>query len=336
MANGDPVLWSLYVYAPNKGAPIFFTIAYAISAAVHIWQCYRYSSFRLIGLYPLCGVIFTLGYALREYGAYNYLYREDDNGPLIGYILSQVFVYICPPLLELANYHILARVFYYIPYLAPLPPSRVLSTFGGLMILVEFLNALGVSLSSNPSSSSTQQGIGSNMTIAALSLQIVVIITFVILSGLFQYRLRKAGVSSRKVTILLRTLYVSMTFILVRCIYRLVEHAGHTTIDINDMEVLRELTPVLRYEWFFYVFEASLMLVNMVLWNVSHVGRFLPRCHLVYLGRDGIEAVAEDRKDERSLGKRVGHVLSLGILYRKKDAYRDLGAAGGTVQLETR
>lgn len=38
-ADRSIVLGSLYVYAPNKGAPIFFTIAYAISAVFHIWQC---------------------------------------------------------------------------------------------------------------------------------------------------------------------------------------------------------------------------------------------------------------------------------------------------------
>lgn len=38
----------------------------------------------------------TLGYALREYGAYNYLYDEDDKATLIVFILSQVFIYICP------------------------------------------------------------------------------------------------------------------------------------------------------------------------------------------------------------------------------------------------
>ncbi|KAL4935287.1 hypothetical protein BDV06DRAFT_217536 [Aspergillus oleicola] len=343
MAHGDPILWSLYVYAPNKGAPIFFTIAYALSAGVHIWQCYtrcelmpqpsRYSSFRLIGLYPLCGVIFTLGYALREYGAYHYLYNEEDNGPLIGYILSQVFVYICPPLLELANYHILARIFYYIPYLAPLSPGRVLSTFGALMVLVEVLNALGVSLGSNPSSSSTQQSIGSNMTIAALSLQVVVIATFGLLAGLFQYRIRREGISSTKVTVPLRTLYASMGLILIRCIYRLVEHAGHTAINITDIDVLRELTPVLRYEWFFYVFEASLMLINMALWNIWHVGQYLPRSHLVYLRRDGVEAVAEEGKDERSFARKIGYLMSLGVLFRKKEAYRDLSAASDGIQL---
>lgn len=40
--------------------------------------------------------MFTLGYALREYGAYNYLYDEKHKTTLIMFILSQVFIYICP------------------------------------------------------------------------------------------------------------------------------------------------------------------------------------------------------------------------------------------------
>lgn len=42
------------------------------------------------------GVSIQLGYALREYGAYNYLYREDSSSPLILFVLSQVFIYVCP------------------------------------------------------------------------------------------------------------------------------------------------------------------------------------------------------------------------------------------------
>lgn len=44
----------------------------------------------------MCAVMFTVGYALREYGAYNYLYKVDDTMPLIIYILSQVFIYVGP------------------------------------------------------------------------------------------------------------------------------------------------------------------------------------------------------------------------------------------------
>jgi hypothetical protein len=53
----------------------------------------RYKSFKLIGLHPLCAVIFTAGYALREVAAFNYFYSTRN---LIIYVLSQVFIYICP------------------------------------------------------------------------------------------------------------------------------------------------------------------------------------------------------------------------------------------------
>lgn len=52
--------------------------------------------FRLLGLHPLCGILFTLGYALREYGSFNYLYEEENKTVLILFVLSQVFIYICP------------------------------------------------------------------------------------------------------------------------------------------------------------------------------------------------------------------------------------------------
>ena len=52
-------------------------------------------------LQDLCAVLFTVGYAMREYGAYNYLYLipgtdtlNDQN--LMIFVLSQVFIYIFP------------------------------------------------------------------------------------------------------------------------------------------------------------------------------------------------------------------------------------------------
>lgn len=53
----------------------------------------RYRSWGLLGLHPFCGVMFTAGYALRAYGAFNYIYNDSA---LLVYILSQVFIYICP------------------------------------------------------------------------------------------------------------------------------------------------------------------------------------------------------------------------------------------------
>jgi hypothetical protein len=318
MAAGDPVLYSLYVYVPNKWAPIFFTTIYGISAAFHIWQCYRYKAFKLVGLHAVCGVMFTVGYALRAYGSHHYMYDSDSKVPLMVFIMTQVFVYCCPPLLELANYHVLGRVFYYVPYCTPFPPNKVLATFGGIMILIETLNALGVSLSANPSSSHTTQTMGEYMSIVAIALQIVVILIFSYLAGTFHQRCIKANIHARNVKSVLLTLYGSMFLIFARCIYRLVEHTGNTDVDIDNLEALRELSPILRYEAFFYIFEATLMFINSVLWNVWHPGRLLPRDYHVYLGRDGIEVVGEEDTDERALLAKTAHVLTFGLLFRRK------------------
>lgn len=57
----------------------------------------RYNSWTIIGLHPLCALIFTTGYALREYGAYNYIYTTDTpQQTMTIYIMSQVFINICP------------------------------------------------------------------------------------------------------------------------------------------------------------------------------------------------------------------------------------------------
>ena len=53
----------------------------------------HYKSFKLIGLHPLCAVLFTAGYAMREFGAFNYLYNTRN---LMVFIFSQVFIFVCP------------------------------------------------------------------------------------------------------------------------------------------------------------------------------------------------------------------------------------------------
>lgn len=197
-----------------------------------------------------------------------------------------------------------------------MPPSRVLATFGGLMAVVEALNAVGVALGTNPSGNS--QSLGKNLILAAISIQVGVIIIFVALAVLFHIRFTRARIGSRAVTTILLVLYASMALIFVRCIYRLVEHTGETKIDLDNMEALRRLSPLLRYEVYFYVFEASLMLINSCLWNAWHPGRFLPRDYHIYLAQDGTEVEGEKVEDSRPLLAKTAHVLTFGILFRNK------------------
>lgn len=185
------------------------------------------------------------------------------------------------------------------------------------MAIIETLNALGVALASNPAGGS--QGAGSAMVIAALGMQLVVILVFVLLAGLFHRRITRAKLETKPVRIVLITLYFSMVLILVRSIYRLVEHLGNTEIDLGDLTALEALSPILRHEWYFYVFEATVMLLNSALWNVFNPGRFLPRDPRTYLARDGVTELVDDRKDDRSLMAKIGAVLSFGCCFRRQE-----------------
>jgi hypothetical protein len=77
---------------------------------------------------------------------------------------------------------------------------------------------------------------------------------------------------------------------------------------IKDLESLMALSPLLRYEWYFYIFEATLMLLNSILWNVWNLVLYLPQQHNIYLAPDGQTEV--DRKKSRIPGRSS---LGLGI-----------------------
>jgi hypothetical protein len=204
------------------------------------------------------------------------------------------------PLLELANYHVLGRILYYVPYHSPIHPGRVLTTFGLLSGVVEVLNALGVSYIANPELSESTIKLGHILMKASLIAQVTIITFFCLLAAVFQCRCHRSGIRPRSVSAPLVTLYISTFLILVRCIYRIVEHFGASKIRASSSEDLGELSSILRHEWFFYVFEASLMLINAFLWNWQHPRRFLPEKSNVYLAQDGeTELKGPGWKDQR-------------------------------------
>ncbi|SPQ25826.1 57e3c686-fe6f-4cc3-8a5a-0c55b211862c [Thermothielavioides terrestris] len=289
---------SVYFYAPNKGAPVFFAVAFAVSGLFHVYQCIHYKSWQLTGLYVFCSVLFTAGFIVREMGAFDY-----EN--LIKYIISTCLIYAAPPLLELANYHILGRILYYAPYHSPIHPGRVLITFGFISFVVEALNGNGVAYSVNQSLPADKQAMGRALLKAALLIQLAVLALFVLLAVTFHRRCaraqaKNAGAGAGKpragyarLTAALRTLYASSALIGVRTVYRVAEYwsivqgDGYWRAGADPAS----LSVVIRYEWFFWVWEASLMLVNHVLVNARHPRRYLPQSSKTYLALDGVTEV---------------------------------------------
>ena len=195
------------------------------------------------------------------------------------------------PIYELANYVILGRILYYVPYHSPIHPGRVLTTFGGISAVVEALNINGASYSSNASLTESQQNIGRDLIKAALILQLCVLLSFVLLAAYFHRKCYKANLLPDNLKAVLITLYCSSTLITIRTVYRTVEYFSIAKIRVTPGFDPMTISPIIRYEWFFWVFEALLMIINSFLLNARHPAMFLPRSNKIYLAQDGVTEI---------------------------------------------
>ena len=224
------------------------------------------------------------------------------------------------PFYELANYIILGRILYYVPYHSPIHPGRVLTTFGAISGIVEALNGNGASYSSNADLPESKQEIGRDLLKAALIIQLGIITSFVMLAVYFHRRCYKANLLPDNLKAILYTLYVSSALIMVRTIYRTVEYFSVAAIRVGPGFNPMSISPIVRYEWFFWVFEALIMITNSVLLNFRHPARFLPSSNKVYLAEDGVtEVMGPGYADKRNFLVTIFDPFDLIGLIRGRD-----------------
>ncbi|KAH8716892.1 RTA1 like protein-domain-containing protein [Phaeosphaeriaceae sp. PMI808] len=260
---------SVWFYAPNKAAPILFIVLFFISGLIHAWQTIKHKSWRTTILLPWAALLMIAGFGVRLAGAYH-----TDN--LAYVIASTVLIMSGPPVYALINYFILGRILYYIPYLSPLHPGRVATTFVGLDGVCEILIGNGAWRMANSTLTDKQRKVGSHMVTASLCLQATLFGAFGLLAFQFHRRASKAGVLKQEIKIVLYVMYVSATIVTIRCIYRLVEFIEGWESSIYQNEV------------YFWIFEATIMFVNTALLNIYHPGKRLPTSNSIFLSRDGV------------------------------------------------
>lgn len=122
--------------------------------------------------------------------------------------------------------------------------------------------------------------IGGGLIKAGLLLQIILFGGFVAVIYKFHVNVNRANLTGRWTTVLY-VLYSSAFLISVRCLYRVVEYFEGITGAIY------------RNENYFHVFEASLMLINVIIINVFHPGRYLPKGDKTILNEHGQEVESE-------------------------------------------
>jgi hypothetical protein len=168
----------------------------------------------------------------------------------------------------------------------------------------------------NPGNNPGQMATGKALLKTTLVLQLALMVLSVSVAATWQWNCSRGGKlldtaeggAGRGIKRVLITLYCSWALITSRTIYRTVEYfefASFTAPAPGASFKLSSVSPVVRYEWYFWVFEATLMLCNSVMWNVRHPARDLPRSERTYLAEDGTEREGPEINDPRRCWQKV-------------------------------
>jgi hypothetical protein len=261
---------SFYPYTPLKSISIVFAVIFFISGVLHIYQNnIKYRSWKIGFLLPWSAALFVAGFILREYSVRGHLHNLDI------FIASAVLLFAAPPVYSGADYLILGRALYYLPYLSPLHPGRVWSTFIGLDVIIEILAGNGASLFANPSITPKRQKLGMDLVKASLILQVILFFAFASVVAVFHMRARRAGVANHKLKVIVYTMYASCTLIVTRNLFRTVAIFLPYDSYTNSTE------------WLIWVWEMVPMVMNTVMLNIWPPAKYLPSDNKVYLARDG-------------------------------------------------
>ncbi|KAL8769858.1 MAG: hypothetical protein Q9209_004296 [Squamulea sp. 1 TL-2023] len=306
---------SLYPFQPSKVAPIIFLVAFLASTVHHVYLNIRYKSWSITATLPWGGLLFIAGFSLREVSAF-----KPNHLPI--FIGSTCLLLLAPPVYAVTNYIVLGRVIYYVPYLSPIHPGRVISTFLGLDAIIGVITANGGAKIANPDATPSEIRDGKALIRASIVLQLVSFFLFVALQGLIHRRCilhglvdtkptPEANKQSRRLRSILYLMYISSAIISCRHVFRVVEVFQGSEGYLAT------------HEWPLYVFDGAFMFANMLMMNTWNPMRYLPKYNQIYLSKDGVtERWGPGWTDKRSFIVTLVDRFDVAGLIMKKDKYK--------------
>ncbi|KAF4627329.1 hypothetical protein G7Y89_g10831 [Cudoniella acicularis] len=253
-------LWS---FCPNVPAAILFAVLFAITSSIHIFQARHYRT-------PFCWAIImgalweTISFVIRVPSIYNPTSLGLYNPWFLLFLLAPLWI-------NAFDYMLLGRmVFQYLPdrKLYGLRAERMAMCFV-ILDVASFIIQIGGGLLVLSKNDQTKQT-GLHIYTAGLALQQFFIIIFVSMVSSFHRRLGREASPEQKAKAkkLLVTLYLSLTLISIRIIYRLLEFAADFTSTLTQQ--------LWYHEVWQYCFDATPMFFALILMNVVHPGTLIP------------------------------------------------------------
>ncbi|KAL6699271.1 RTA1 like domain-containing protein [Trichoderma pleuroticola] len=253
--NWQHAAFAYYRYHPSVAAAALFCVLFFLSGVFHFIQMWKTKSWYLTPLVIGCffefvGFIGRAASGVQTVGCWTL-------GP---YLIQSMFILLAPALFAASIYMILGRIILLVEgqehsIIRPQWLTKIFVT-GDVVCFFMLAGGSGIlaSAKNNPSMSDT----GNNVIIGGLVLQLIWFAIFVVVAGVFHYRMRSIPTARSQQPecrwqIYLQTLYVSGILIIVRNLFRVIEY-----VEGNGGYLLSR-------ETFIYIFDALPMLV-IVLW----------------------------------------------------------------------
>ncbi|KAH8662824.1 RTA1 like protein-domain-containing protein [Tricladium varicosporioides] len=228
--NSD--VFKFYRYTPSVAACIIFIILFTITSTIHLYQLLRTRAWLLIPI-VIGGFGEIIGFIIRIMSS-----KQAPDYTLELFIGQSSPTLLAPALFAATIYMCLGRIILATggQNLSPISTKWLTKFFVAGDILGLAIQTAGAVIM--PQGTLADYHMGSNIVIAGLA---VLVFSF----GIFM-------ISE------LRILYISSALIFIRSIYRLAEYS-----EGNDGWLQ-------RHEWTFYIFDAVLMWIVLVLFNLYH------------------------------------------------------------------
>ncbi|KAB8304782.1 hypothetical protein EYC80_004130 [Monilinia laxa] len=250
--------YMLYHYEPSTAAAVVFVVLFALTAILHVYQLvskrtWYFIPFIIGGLFEAIGYVGRLLSSQQDYG--------DWTTP--PYVMQSLLILLAPAFFAASIYMVLGRIIVLTDgEQYSIIPARWLTKLFVFGDVISFLmqSTGGGMLASSKTKSKVKTG--ENIITGGLAVQVIFFGFFIVTAGIYHYRIVRGGGGAAAAGVpwqqYLFILYVASTFIMIRSLFRIVEYAQGSDGYLLSTEV------------FIYVFDATLMFLTMVIFNVRH------------------------------------------------------------------
>ncbi|KAF7910799.1 uncharacterized protein EAF01_002308 [Botrytis porri] len=254
--NGEKYM--LYHYEPSTAAACVFVVLFGISAILHIYQLVSKRTWYFIP-FVIGGLFEAIGYVGRLLSS-----RENYGDWTLGpYIMQTLLILIAPAFFAASIYMVLGRIIVLTDgeQYSIIRARWLTKIFVAGDVLSFLMQSSGGGILASTSSASSVK-MGENIITGGLVVQVVFFAFFIVTTGIFHHRITKAQGGTHASAVpwqqYLYILYIASTFIMIRSIFRIVEY-----VQGSDGTLLST-------ETYIYVFDATLMFLVMVIFNLRH------------------------------------------------------------------